>query len=51
VSDDQRRRSMEQYLDTLVDELKALPLTSKRRHDLIRRIRDVEDKIDAESGL
>lgn len=44
-------RPLEQYLDDLDEQLKALPLTSPARAALISRIREVEQQIDAIRGL
>lgn len=44
---EQQRRALELHFASLHDELKRLPIQSPRRADLIRRIRDVEDNLDA----
>lgn len=44
-------RSLDQYLDDLVQQLKLLPLTSKARGPLIARIRSVEAEIDSRETL
>ena len=47
----ERPSPKERLLDQLVEEMKALPPQSRRRADYITRIRELEEKIDAESGL
>jgi hypothetical protein len=42
-----QRRSLELHLAWLWDQLNALPPQSPRRGDLIRRVRDTEDALDA----
>jgi hypothetical protein len=47
----ERPSSKERLLDQLVEEMKALPKQSRRRGRYITRIRELEEQIDAESGL
>jgi hypothetical protein len=44
-------RPLQQYLNELLEQLRALPITSAARGALIRRIRDVEDRIAWSEGL
>jgi hypothetical protein len=44
-------RPLQQYLDEMLEHLRALPITSPARGALIQRIRDVEDRIAWSEGL
>lgn len=43
-------RSLQQYLDELVEQYDRLPMQSPARGELASRIRQVETEIDARSG-
>ena len=48
---DRRLRSLEALLDELVERMRALPFTDKRRIAIVQKIREIEAEIDARQPL